>query len=98
MDIQLPDMDGYAVTRRIRASAQDSELQVPPIIIALTAQALPEDRVFALAAGCEDYLSKPVRQMELCRKMEKYLGTQFIYSVPETTPEATPETTPETMP
>ncbi|WP_088891021.1 PAS domain S-box protein [Leptolyngbya ohadii] len=80
MDIQLPDIDGYEVTRRIRASAQANELAVSPIIIALTAQALPEDRVLALAAGCDDYLSKPVRQTDLFRKMEKYLGTQFIYS------------------
>ena len=58
MDVQMPIMDGLTATRRIRARP---EWQERPWIIALTAGAFKEDRVHALDAGMDDFLSKPIR-------------------------------------
>ena len=56
MDIQLPKMDGLEVTRRLR---QTPEFKQTPII-ALTASAMEGDREKIMAAGCDEYISKPV--------------------------------------
>lgn len=56
MDIQLPGLDGLELTRRLKAAPEHRHT----IIIALTAFAMPSDRERALAAGCDDYLSKPI--------------------------------------
>jgi two-component system cell cycle response regulator DivK len=69
MDISLPQMDGLDATRRIRATP---ELQHIPII-ALTAHARVGDRERALAAGCNDYVSKPIDLRELANKLTRYL-------------------------
>ncbi len=71
MDCIMPEMDGFEATRRIRA-AGDHGAQVP--IIAMTANAFVEDRKACLSAGMTDYLSKPVRQAELSRKLEFWLS------------------------
>jgi PAS domain S-box-containing protein len=58
MDVEMPEIDGCEATRQIRAQRQASDR---PWIIALTAGAMPEDRERALAAGMNDFLTKPVR-------------------------------------
>ena len=59
MDIQMPGKDGYEATRRIRIMEQ--ERSMPPIpIVAVTANAFTEDQERSKAAGCSDYLAKPV--------------------------------------
>jgi len=65
MDMKMPVLDGYEATRRIKAIKPD----LP--IIATTAYALPGDKEKALEAGCDAYISKPLRKAELFEKIEK---------------------------
>jgi PAS domain S-box-containing protein len=68
MDVQMPDMDGLEATRRIRAELP-SELQ--PRIIAMTTNAMKEDRTICLAAGMDDYISKPIQVKQLVASLSK---------------------------
>jgi len=68
MDIQLPGMDGLAATARLRADPETAAIPV----IALTAFAMKGDREKMLAAGCDDYISKPVRYKEFQVKIEEW--------------------------
>jgi PAS domain S-box-containing protein len=63
MDCQMPEMDGYEATRRIRALESDEGNR--SWIVALTANAMPDDREHCLSVGMDDYLSKPVRPEDL---------------------------------
>ena len=69
MDLSLPVMDGWEATKLLKA---DPELQSIPVI-ALTAHAMKGDQEKALAAGCDDYLVKPLDEDELMLKIEKHL-------------------------
>ncbi len=68
LDIGLPKMDGIEVVKHIKA---DTELQQIPVI-ALTASAMRGDRERFLAAGCDDYLSKPIQVLELLQMVKQY--------------------------
>lgn len=71
MDVQMPGMSGLEATQTIRQRERDSgQTRLP--VIALTGNALAGDRERCLAAGMDDYLSKPVRSRELIRMVEKY--------------------------
>lgn len=70
MDLSLPRLDGWSATRRIKA---DPALKHIPVI-ALTAHAMIGDRERALAAGCDDYLPKPINMRELASKLARYLS------------------------
>ena len=69
MDIQLPGLDGYDATRRIKA---DAALRHIPII-AVTSYALSGDDVKAFEAGCDDYVSKPFSPRALLAKIRQFL-------------------------
>ena len=69
MDIQLPVMDGYEATRRIKA---DPALRVIPIIV-ITSYALSGDEAKARAAGCDAYLAKPYSPRHLLAKIREFL-------------------------
>jgi two-component system cell cycle response regulator DivK len=69
MDIQLPLLDGYEVTRRIKA---DPTLRAIPIIV-ITSYALSGDEAKAKAAGCDAYVAKPFSPRSLLAKVREYL-------------------------
>ncbi len=71
LDINLPDLDGYEIARRLRASKNQHLLYVP--IIAITANALKGDSEKALEAGCDVYMSKPINIRELWSRVETLL-------------------------
>jgi len=70
MDMSLPVLDGWEAARRLKA---DPETQAIPVI-ALTAHAMVGDREKAIAAGCDDYDTKPVEFQRLLEKIEAILG------------------------
>lgn len=74
MDVQMPEMDGLEATRAIRAESSSARNPRLPVI-ALTANALASDRQQCLAAGMNDYLTKPLTLQALQNTLEKYLPT-----------------------
>ncbi len=74
MDIGLPDMDGWQVTRMLKSNAQTREIP----IIALTAHALVTDREKAREVGCDDYDTKPVDFVRLSQKIENLLVAKGV--------------------
>ncbi len=69
MDMSLPGIDGWETTRRIKAAPESADIPV----IALTAHAMASDRDKALAAGCDEYDTKPVEMERLLGKMQQLL-------------------------
>ncbi len=67
MDMKMPIMDGYEATKKIK------EINKEVVIIAQTAHALKNDREKTIAAGCDDYIAKPVNKNELINLIKKYM-------------------------
>lgn len=77
LDINLPDIDGYEVARRIRTSGKKNTLIYVPII-AVTANALKGDAEKALSAGCDVYMSKPINIRELWARVEAFVPSPML--------------------
>jgi CheY-like chemotaxis protein len=71
MDLSLPRMDGWTAVQMIKAKPEYKDIPV----IALTAHALTGDKERALAAGCNDYLTKPLEFTQLLKKLATYLDS-----------------------
>jgi two-component system cell cycle response regulator DivK len=70
MDISLPGIDGVEATQRIKAYGNTTDIP----IIALTANAMRGDRERFIAAGCDDYLPKPISTVDLINMINRYLS------------------------
>ncbi len=71
LDINLPDIDGYEVAKRLRSSTKHALAYTP--IIAITANALKGDAEKALSSGCDVYMSKPINIRELWARVEGFV-------------------------
>ena len=91
MDLRMPDLDGFEATRRLR---QDPATSMIPVI-AVTASALGDAPKAARAAGCVDYIAKPIRAQTLFAALQTHLGARFIARaqppVVSTGPEVNPQ-------
>ena len=72
LDIQLPGMDGYAVARRLRENHELAEIP----IVAVTSYAMAGDREKALAAGCSNYIEKPINPDTFINQLEQLLHSR----------------------
>jgi PAS domain S-box-containing protein len=75
MDMRMPVMDGYEATRRIKSTIQGQAIAV----IALTASVFEEEKALVLSAGCDDFVRKPFREVEIFDMMSKHIGVQYVY-------------------
>jgi two-component system cell cycle response regulator DivK len=78
LDIQLPDIAGTEVARRLKA---DEETAAIPIV-AVTAFAMPGDRTMILESGCDDYVSKPINLNDFLALVARYVGNTGAEAVP----------------
>jgi two-component system, sensor histidine kinase and response regulator len=88
MDVHMPGLNGYEATARIRRLEQNTGRHVP--IIAMTANAMKGDREKCLAAGMDDYISKPLRSAELFRVVEQYAQRSASQDLGQQASEAAP--------
>lgn len=79
LDVNLPDIDGYEVARRLRASTKSSLAHVP--IIVLTANAMKGDAEKALNAGCNLYMAKPINIFELLEKVNAFVRNKALGNI-----------------
>jgi len=79
MDMRMPGISGLEAARRIKQQIAATPNSERTVIIALTASAYEEDPQTARAAGCDDFMRKPIRMSEVFAKLGEHLGAQFSY-------------------
>jgi CheY-like chemotaxis protein len=72
MDVQMPEMDGFEATRRLRQRERETGIRVP--IVAMTAHAMSGDRERCLDAGMDDHITKPISRKVLEETVMRYSG------------------------
>jgi PAS domain S-box-containing protein len=87
MDIRMPVMDGLEATHRIKSTDAGAHTK----IIAITAQALEDDRMRIMKAGCDDFIRKPYRDAEIFDILSRHLGLRFVYEEKPIIPQKEPE-------
>jgi PAS domain S-box-containing protein len=87
MDIRMPVMDGLEATHLIKSTDAGAHTK----IIAVTAQALEDDRMRIIKAGCDDFIRKPYRDKEIFDVLSRHLGLRFIYEEKPSAPPEKPE-------
>jgi PAS domain S-box-containing protein len=87
MDIRMPMMDGLEATHRIKSTEEGAHTK----IIAVTAQAMEEDRIKIMNAGCDDFIRKPYREVEIFDALSRHLGLRFVYEEKPVSPSEKPE-------
>jgi two-component system sensor histidine kinase/response regulator len=88
MDIEMPEIDGFEATATIRKKEEATGFRIP--IIAMTAHALKGDRERCLAAGMDDYVSKPIQPHVLLEAIERLLPSQSAVRSSSTLDEGAP--------
>lgn len=91
MDIRMPIMDGYEATQQIRQLEHQTGTSTK--ILALTASAFEDERAAILAAGCDDFIGKPVAESVIFEKLVEYLGVRYVYQEQETSRTPEPQAT-----
>jgi signal transduction histidine kinase/DNA-binding NarL/FixJ family response regulator len=88
MDCQMPVIDGYDATRQIRQHEANLQVKDKTPIVALTAHALVGDKAKCLAAGMDDWVSKPFTRQDINQVLQKWLPTSLIIAPPQQPVEA----------
>ncbi len=86
MDCQMPELDGFEATRRLRAREEAAGLPRTPIV-AMTANAMAGDRERCLEAGMDDYIAKPVRPADLQTAVARHVTRRYGRPVPQADPQ-----------
>ncbi|HTY21503.1 MAG TPA: 7TM diverse intracellular signaling domain-containing protein [Desulfomonilaceae bacterium] len=76
MDMRMPVMDGFEAARRIKAAEKGQEIK----IIAVTASVFAHEKDLVMSAGCDDFVSKPIRLRDIVKKLEQHLGVRFNFA------------------
>jgi PAS domain S-box-containing protein len=96
MDLQMPRMDGLTATRTIRKMEAEQNLAATPII-ALSANARPEDIALSRKLGCNDHLSKPISKARLLAAIQEYSRNHAISGLPAQSQSAPAQTAPQQL-
>lgn len=79
MDIHMPVMDGFEATRQIRYQSDLNPQIASPKIIAISASSLNEEQLAAKAAGCDDFIQKPLREARIFEMLAQQIGVRYVY-------------------
>ncbi len=91
MDMHMPVLDGFGATRAIREQEIEQATSQRTPIVALTASVFERDRHAVIAAGCDDFVTKPFQEYIIFERLAHFLGVQYVYDQEVATPAAAVE-------